>query len=125
LSIVVKSIIEGLLEQTEPMNAKPHLRRPASNVSIGLRILAFLFRALFLGALVVVTARVSSPQSETIWSVYETPGDLIRVTLGFAVCLWLVVHVFMLPKDSEGYRSWLYFGPLAASLAWVIAIAKW
>jgi hypothetical protein len=26
----------------------------------------------------VVVARVSSPQSETIWSVYETPGDLIR-----------------------------------------------
>jgi hypothetical protein len=41
-------------------------------------------RALFIGALVAVTARISSPQSESILTVYETPGDLIRLALGVA-----------------------------------------
>jgi hypothetical protein len=72
---------------------------------MGLRVLAIVLRALFIGALVVVTVRVSSPQSESLASVYETPGDLIRLALGFAVCLWIVIHMFMLPRTAEGYRS--------------------
>jgi hypothetical protein len=71
---------------------------------MGLRILAIVLRALFIGALVAVTVRVSSPQSESLASVYETPGDLIRLALGFAVCLWIVIHMFMLPRTAEGYR---------------------
>jgi hypothetical protein len=39
-------------------------------------------RTLFFGALVAVTVRLSSPQSETIWTVYDTPSDLIRVAVG-------------------------------------------
>ena len=50
---------------------------------MGLRILAIVLRALFIGALIAVTVRVSSPQSESLASVYETPGDLIRLALGF------------------------------------------
>jgi hypothetical protein len=90
-----------------------------------LRILATTLRALFLGALVVIIARVSSPQSETVWTVHETPGDLLRLALGFAACLWLVIHMFMFPKDLEGYRTWLYFGLVGVPLGWVIALAKW
>ena len=71
---------------------------------MGMRILAIVLRALFIGALVAVTVRVSSPQSESLASVYETPGDLIRLALGFAVCLWIVIHMFMLPRTAEGYR---------------------
>jgi hypothetical protein len=67
----------------------------------GLRILAVFLRALFFGALVAVTVRLSSPQSETIWTVYETPGDLIRLALGFAVCLWLVIR-FHISQDGRG-----------------------
>ena len=77
---------------------------------MGLRILAIVLRALFIGALIVVTVRVSSPQSESLASVYETPGDLIRLALGFAVCLWIVIHMFMLPRTAEGYRMWIYLG---------------
>jgi len=55
-----------------------------------------------------VTVRVSSPQSESFASVYETPGDLIRLALGLAVCLWIVMHLFMLPRTTEGYRTWVY-----------------
>ena len=31
--------------------------------------------------------RVSLPQSETIWTAYETPGDLVRLWLGIGVCM--------------------------------------
>ena len=87
--------------------------------------MAIILRALFIGALVAVTVRVSSPQSETIWSAYETPSDLIRLALGFAVCLWIVIHLFMLPRTAEGYRSWVYLGLVVAPLAWAVAIIIW
>jgi hypothetical protein len=98
---------------------------PASTIPLGLRVLGMALRAVFIGALVVVTVRVSSPQSETFASVYETPGDLIRLALGFGVCLWIVIHLFMLPKDAEGYRTWVYLGLVVAPLALALAIVLW
>ena len=92
---------------------------------MGVRILAVALRALFIGALVVVTVRVSSPQSESLASVYETPGDLIRLALGIAVCLWIVIHLFMLPRTTEGYRTWVYLGLVVAPLSWAVAIVIW
>ena len=80
---------------------------------------------MFLGALVAITVRLSSPQSETIWTVHETPGDLIRLALGFAVCLWIVIHFFMFPKTAEAYRAWVYLGLVVAPLALATAIAVW
>lgn len=97
----------------------------AATIPIGLRILAIVLRALFIGALVAVTVRVSSPQSETLASVYETPGDLIRLALGFAVGLWVVIHLFMLPRTAEGYRMWVYLGLVVAPLAWAVAFYIW
>src|SRR5271163_3896000 len=76
-----------------------------------------IFRTIFILILVVITARVASPEVEHIWSVYETPGDLIRVMLGFAVCVWLVVHLFVPPRDEAGYRIWFYLGFLLIPLA--------
>ena len=81
-------------------------------------------RTIFIAILIVITARVASPQIEHIWAIWETPGDLARVAIGFAVCLWLAVHLFILPKDAGGYRTWLYLGvgilPLAVLCAFVI-----
>jgi hypothetical protein len=77
-----------------------------STIPMGLRILAIVLRALFLGALVAITVRLSRPQSETIWSVYETPGDLIRLMLGVAVCLWIVLHLFMLIGAGSTSALW-------------------
>ncbi|MDE2064478.1 MAG: hypothetical protein KGJ00_18920 [Bradyrhizobium sp.] len=81
-------------------------------------------RSIFLIILVVLTARVASPQMERLSSLYETPGDLIRVLIGVAVCAWFIVNVFKLPKDSGAYRTWLYMGlallPLAALCAYVV-----
>jgi hypothetical protein len=79
---------------------------------MGLRILAIVLRALLIGALVAVTVRVSSPQSENL-------------ALGFAVCLWIVSHLFMLPRTTEGYRTWVYLGLVVAPFAWVVAIVIW
>jgi hypothetical protein len=106
------------------MNSLPSPRR---NVlpSGWVRIAGIILRALFIGILIVVTARVASPQSERFWSAYETPGDLIRIALGFSVCLWLGVHVFILPKDAEAYRTWLYLGLAVLPLALICAIVIW
>jgi hypothetical protein len=80
---------------------------------------------LFLLILIAVTARVASPQSEKFWSAYETPGDLIRLGLGLSVCLWLAVHIFILPKDAEAYRTWLYLGLAVLPLAILCAFVIW
>ena len=116
-----------MLDQLRPWRreAERPRRTPGSTIPTGLRILAIVLRTLFLGALVAVTARLSSPQSETIWSVYETPSDLIRLALGFAMCLWMVIHLFMAPKDAEGYRTWVYLGLVVTPLALAVAIAIW
>jgi TRAP-type C4-dicarboxylate transport system permease small subunit len=101
------------------------IETPAPSVPIGLRILAIILRAVFIGAVVAITVRVSSPQSETLSSVYETPEDLVRLALGFAVCLWIVLHLFTLPRTAEGYRTWVYLGLVVAPVACAAAILIW
>jgi hypothetical protein len=91
----------------------------------GMRWTGLVFRTIFICILVVITARVASPEVEHIWSVYETPGDLIRVVLGFAVCVWLVVHLFVLPKDAAGYRTWFYLGFALIPLSILLGVVTW
>jgi heme/copper-type cytochrome/quinol oxidase subunit 1 len=57
----------------------PNGKTEIAAIPKGLRILAMFLRALVFGALVAMTVHLSSPQSETIWTVYDTPGDLIRL----------------------------------------------
>ncbi len=103
----------------------PDSKAPASNVSPGLRIASNVLRALFVACLLLITLRVSMPQNETIWTVYDTPGDLLRMVLGLAVCAWLVVHFFKAPRDASHYRIWLYLGIFAVPFAVVCLIAVW
>ena len=81
-------------------------------------------RTIFLIVLIVLTARVASPQMERLATLYETPGDLVRVLIGVAVCAWFIVNVFRLPKDAGAYRTWMYMGiallPLAVLCAYVV-----
>jgi hypothetical protein len=95
------------------------------HVPLGLRIAAIALRSIFVCALLVVTVRVSTPQVETIWSVLETPGDVIRLALGLIAGIWIIAHLFMLPKDAQGYRTWVYLGLALAPLAIACAIAVW
>jgi hypothetical protein len=101
------------------------MQLPASKVSRRLRLAGNILRALFICILIVVIARVSSPQSETFWSVYETPGDLVRLVLGVVVCLWILWHLFIPPKDAAAYRIWVYLGLAAVPLGLICAFAVW
>ncbi|MBV8919196.1 hypothetical protein [Bradyrhizobium sp.] len=83
------------------------------------------FRTVFIAILIAITARVSSPELEHIWSLWETPSDLVRVALGAVVCGWLFVHVFILPKDADGYRTWLYLGLIILPMAALCAVVIW
>lgn len=82
-------------------------------------------RTLFLITLIVITARVASPQIERLSSIYETPGDLIRVLMGVGVCGWFVVNLFILPKDAGAYRTWMYLGLLLLPLGALCAYVVW
>ena len=82
-------------------------------------------RTLFLIVLIILTARVASPQMERLSSIYETPGDLIRVLMGVAVCAWFVVNLFVLPKDAGAYRTWMYLGIALLPLAILCAFVVW
>jgi len=103
----------------------PQAKLPIVDMSVGLRIAATVLRAIFLFTLIAVTVRVSLPQSETIWSAYETPGDLIRVWLGIGVCVWLVFQLFQGPNDAHGYRTWFYLGLAAVPFALICLFAVW
>lgn len=97
----------------------------APQAARGLRIAAVLLRTAFIFVLIVLVMRVAQPQSETIWTAYETPGDLIRLWLGIGVCIWLVWQLFEGPTDAHGYRTWLYLGLTALPFALICTIAIW
>jgi hypothetical protein len=82
-------------------------------------------RTLFLIVLIILTARVASPQMERLSSIYETPGDLIRVLMGVGVCAWFIVNLFILPKDAGAYRTWMYLGLAVIPLAVLCAVVVW
>lgn len=82
-------------------------------------------RAIFIVILMIITARVSSPQVKHLRSLLETPDELIRVALGFAVCVWLFIHLFILPRDPGAYRIWLYLGLALIPLSVLCAVVIW
>ena len=84
-----------------------------------------LLRIAFIALLLVITVRVSMPQNETIWTAYDTPGDLVRLVLGFAACVWIGFQFFVAPKDAHSHRTWLYIGAVALPFAVICLIAIW
>jgi hypothetical protein len=105
--------------------ARPDANPRTTEAPVVLRVTAQILRATFLGALIVLTIRVSAPQSETIWSAYETPGDLIRLALGAAVGLGILIQMFKPPRDTHACRTWAYLGLVFAPLALAAAVAMW
>jgi hypothetical protein len=97
-------------------------------VSKRMRIAGACLRAAFIILLVVATVHASLPQSETLWTVYDTPGDLIRLALGLGVCIWGVIQLFTLPKDKgdgQAYRAWFYIGLPAVPFLIICIIGTW
>jgi hypothetical protein len=100
-------------------------KRPTAKLSSGVKFGGMVTRALFLMVLIAVTARAASPQIENIWSILETPGDFIRVVVGFVACAWFTAHIFIPPRDPSAYETWLYLGPAILPLSILCAVVVW
>ncbi len=94
-------------------------------VSTGLRIAGLGLRTLFMVCLLVLTLRVSMPQNETIWTIYDTPWDVVRLALGLAVCIGILIQLFRVPKDAQAYRTWIYLGLVAVPFTLICIFAVW
>jgi TRAP-type C4-dicarboxylate transport system permease small subunit len=99
--------------------------RTISHHAYGIKMAGLVVRSLFILLLAVLTVRVASPQMETLSTLLDTPGDLVRVALGLAVCIWCIVNLFVLPKDVGAYRTWLYLGAAVLPLSLLCAIVVW
>jgi hypothetical protein len=98
---------------------------PDTIISSGVRVAAIVLRAIFICLLVLITLAASMPQNETLWTVYDTPLDALRLLLGLAVCVWLVIQLFKGPRDAHGYRTWLYLGLFAVPFALICLGYLW
>lgn len=98
---------------------------PTRETAGGLRIAASLLRTAFICLLIVVVLRVSMPQSETIWTAYDTTGDLIRLILGVVVSIWLLFQLFHAPDDAHAHRTWVYLGLAVIPVVLVCLLATW
>lgn len=96
----------------------------ASNL-ISLRVVGTVLRTVFIVAVLLVTIRVALPQSETVWTAYETPADLFRMALGLLVSIWILFQLFSLPKDEQAYRTWSWLGLAAVPFAVICVLAMW
>jgi hypothetical protein len=113
------------LKMSLPETQAPNGQVPDGKVPAWQQFAGLTLRSVFLIALAVLTFRVALPQSETIATAYDTPNDLIRLVLGFAVCGWLVFELFRLPRDAGGYRSWLYIGAAGVPFALACLYYTW
>ena len=100
-------------------------KEPTAKLSSGVKFAGMVIRALFLIVLIAITARAASPQIENIWSIFETPSDLIRVVVGFVACAWFTAHIFIPPRDPGAYQTWLYLGPAILPLSMLCAVVVW
>lgn len=96
-----------------------------SNIPNWQRLAGLTLRSVFILILVALTVIVSLPQNETIATAYDTPNDLIRLALGIAVSVWLVIQLFRLPQDDAGYRTWFFLGLAAVPFALICVFALW
>jgi hypothetical protein len=100
-------------------------RSTVSHHMSGIKLAGIVFRSLFIILIALLTVRVASPQMETLRTLLDTPDDLVRVALGLAVCIWCLVNLFILPKDVEAYRTWIYLGVAVLPLSVLCAVVVW
>jgi hypothetical protein len=94
-------------------------------VAAPVKMAGLLSRSLLLIVLGLMAARVSAPQHlGSTW--YDIPrGDLIRALLGVGFCVWMLVELFILPKDPASYRTWIYLGITLLPLGVICLIVIW
>jgi hypothetical protein len=91
----------------------------------GLRTVGHGFRSLLMLALLVLAARVSAPQSRTVWSAYEVPSDFLRLSLGVLSCLWIGTRMVSYRSDAEEGRMWFYLGLALLPLSIIVIVWVW
>jgi hypothetical protein len=89
------------------------------------RVLGMILRTVFIAALLVVIFHVSMPQSASIWTAYESPGDFVRLALGVIVCLWVGIQLFSMPIDPGAFRTWLYLGLAGIPFVIICLVGIW
>lgn len=102
-----------------------HPSQSQKKISPRQQAFGMILRTVFIAALLVVTVHVSMPQSASIWTAYDSPGDLIRLGLGVVVCLWVAVQLFSMPKDLGASRTWFYLGLAAVPFVIICIIGIW
>lgn len=102
-----------------------HSTQPQTRISRRQRALGMLLRTVFIAELLIVTLHVSMPQSASIWTAYDSPGDLVRLALGVIVCLWVAFQLFSMPKDPGAYRTWLFLGLAAVPFVVICLVGIW
>jgi hypothetical protein len=116
-----------------PLDAEHWTHRPSfvdaketgAEPSARLRLASFILRTIFIVSLVVVIAHVSMPQSETLWTIFDTPGDVVRLLLGMAACTWIAFQLFTMPSDLHAHRTWLRLGVVAVPFVLICILAIW
>jgi hypothetical protein len=116
--------------EENPMTSIPvegaSIRQPStSSISPPAQFAGKVLRAIFLICLIIVTLRVALPQSETIWTIYDEPGDVVRFGLGLGVCVWIGVHLFKLPQGSQAFQTWLHFGLAGVPFGILCSVFLW
>ncbi len=108
-----------------PRAAKAFCQGRGDELTNRQRIVGIVCRSVFMVVLLVVAARVSAPQHiGSTW--LDIPrGDFVRAIVGCGFCLWVLVHLFILPKDAGGYRTWGYLGAALIPLALICGVAVW
>ena len=84
-----------------------------------------MLRTLFIVLLLVLTGRVSMPESETIWTAYDTPADLVRLTWVSASAPGSCTSSFRSRKDAGSPRTWFYLGLVAVPFSLIVLFAVW
>jgi hypothetical protein len=113
------------LPRNAPGAASGTRPKSAPAVSSRMRAVGLALRGVFILLLAVTIVRVSLPQSEELMTVYETPGDLVRVLLGASISFWIVWQAFRLPKDAEAYRTWLYISLVGIPFTLICLYYTW
>jgi hypothetical protein len=90
-----------------------------------MRFLGLTLRTLFLLVVVVVTARVATPQNESYWTAYDTPSDLFRILLGATVCFFVLIQIFRYSRNPVDMRRWVPIGLAVLPLALICARVIW
>ena len=103
----------------------PSEAKQSPDVSQTLRVAAMVFADIIHCAVAGADTAHQRAQSETIWTAYDTPADLVRLIWASASALGLVYQLFQVPHDASSSRTWFYLGLVAVPFTLITLFAVW